>query len=560
MNPIRASSLPRPGSPAVLVLAVLTCPAPRAALAFNPPSDSAGPLAARIEGPEAVAELERAFGVKVLLENRGGAALEGAVRLGLADRWRAEPAGPVPFRVEAGGTVALDFAVTADAGTPRCHHAIHAFADFEHGGERLSAHPILVLEVQAPEPPPRAEPLPWEPAQLPAGGGLALWRLPLFRAVLQVRGEAPRVLAAGWTGSDERTRCDVRRGRFAARGVPREGLSIHPPWSGGLAGTALVELPVALPASRPARLRFATAIREHDAERGEPPSDGVTFRVRAAPLDAPDGALGDVVFERHSSAKAWEEGDADLGRFAGRAVRLQLESDPGPKLDTTCDQSFWAEPILIAGSPPPEPPFPPDPAAPSRSPASASRRASGRAAAASSTRRSASRGARPASSSGASRRASWATRSRTRSRRPRSSRRSRSPPGAACASATASAAPRSRSTSSSSCGPSREPSGRACGSRPGPRRGRGAPSTSRTAPPGPGARRRRASTRDRGTSSRSPRPSSSASTGTASRRPSSASTSRGASRSSRRSTCRRTASRWTRPGASTACTRPTPRP
>ncbi|MDQ1257569.1 MAG: hypothetical protein QG656_2175, partial [Candidatus Hydrogenedentes bacterium] len=39
---------------------------------------------------------------------------------------------------------------------------------------------------------------------------------------------------------------------------------------------------------------------------------------------------------------------------AGRAIRLQLEAHPGPKNDTTCDQCFWAEPTVTAGTPAPE--------------------------------------------------------------------------------------------------------------------------------------------------------------------------------------------------------------
>ena len=35
-------------------------------------------------------------------------------------------------------------------------------------------------------------------------------------------------------------------------------------------------------------------------------------------LDAPEGELGKVVFERHSAAKKWEPGEADLTAFAGR--------------------------------------------------------------------------------------------------------------------------------------------------------------------------------------------------------------------------------------------------
>ena len=38
-----------------------------------------------------------------------------------------------------------------------------------------------------------------------------------------------------------------------------------------------------------------------------------------------------------------------MSPFAGRTVRLQLESHPGPKNNTGWDQSYWAEPLLVAG-------------------------------------------------------------------------------------------------------------------------------------------------------------------------------------------------------------------
>jgi hypothetical protein len=84
-----------------------------------------------------------------------------------------------------------------------------------------------------------------------------------------------------------------------------------------------------LPESKPMRLRFANALRDHIPDR-ERPSDGVTFRVRVARWDALDGTQGEVVFERHTDAKVWLDGQADLSRFAGQPVRLQLESHPGP--------------------------------------------------------------------------------------------------------------------------------------------------------------------------------------------------------------------------------------
>ena len=127
---------------------------------------------------------------------------------------------------------------------------------------------------------------------------------------------------------------------------------MHPPWHSGHAGTMALEFPLQLPSNTPLRLRFANAMSE---ERG----DGVTFRVRVTPIDAPVGRLGQVVFERHTKATTAEPAEVDLSAFAGQTVRLQLESHPGPKNDTSFDQSQWQDPTLIVGSPSPPPPFPP---------------------------------------------------------------------------------------------------------------------------------------------------------------------------------------------------------
>ena len=56
-----------------------------------------------------------------------------------------------------------------------------------------------------------------------------------------------------------------------------------------------------------------------------------------------------IVFERHTDSKRWADGAVDLSAYAGRQVLLRLESHPGPRHDTTCDSSYWGEPIIMAG-------------------------------------------------------------------------------------------------------------------------------------------------------------------------------------------------------------------
>ena len=115
---------------------------------------------------------------------------------------------------------------------------------------------------------------------------------------------------------------------------------MHPPYR-PKPGTVFAEYRLQLPATRPIRLTFFNAIR--DSAPNEPKSDGVTFRV---------WANGEQLFERHTDAKVWTPGEADLSRFAGREILLRLESHPGPKHNTVCDSSFWGDPVVVAGNPP----------------------------------------------------------------------------------------------------------------------------------------------------------------------------------------------------------------
>jgi hypothetical protein len=350
MNPTRK---PRLLHRVVFALTLGLCLPATRAYAYNPPVDTAGPLTVRIDGPEEVTQAGVPLPVRVVAENKGDERVEGTLELGVIDRWRAEPAGPVPFSVDAGKTASLDFQVTAGEGTYSAHYPVHAYARFVSGGEKLTAHPILILETELPQPARRAPEVQWKAFPVPKEGELALWRLPVHRSVVAVFGEEPKTMAVGWQGSEERSHGSVGFRSETLGGQTRSVLAIHPPWYNGLVGTLLVEFPLRLPEATPLRLRFANAM----TPTGQ--SDGVTFRVRVLPLDAPEGRFGEVVFERHLAAKTWQEAEADLSPFAGKAVRLQFESHPGPKNNTGWDQSYWAEPTLVAGTPPEPPAFPP---------------------------------------------------------------------------------------------------------------------------------------------------------------------------------------------------------
>lgn len=163
---------------------------------------------------------------------------------------------------------------------------------------------------------------------------------------MQVFGKPVEVSELGWSGSHPQHSGSLNRVDLTLENETRPCLGIHPPWRDGQTGTLAAEFPIHLPEGTPATLDFSLGMTP------EGQSDGVTFRVRVVPWDAPDGAWGEIVWERHTAAKTWERHRVDLSQYAGKPVRLQLESHPGPKNNTGWDSSFWAEPTLVVGNPP----------------------------------------------------------------------------------------------------------------------------------------------------------------------------------------------------------------
>lgn len=331
--------------------------------AFDPPIDTAGPLTARIDGPTEVQSIDKPFNVSVVLQNDGDEPISGEVKIGLIDEWKAEPQHS-SFNIEAKSKKTLEFKIIPSKETYNAHYPIHAFIDFHYKEKSFQAHPILILKTNIPNPPKPKIDIPWKPFEVHPNSAIALWRLPVYRAVLRVFGEKPEVQPVGLSGVDPRTKASWSIGDRVLRGDIRETIAMHPPWFNNQVGTIFLEFPLKLPKANKIILRFANAIRDNTAE--EPPSDGVTFRVRVVPFTAKDGEEGEIVYEKHTLAKVWAEGEADLSKFAGQTIRIQLESHPGPKNDTTCDQSYWAEPTLLVGVPPQKPVFPPSLTAPYR--------------------------------------------------------------------------------------------------------------------------------------------------------------------------------------------------
>ncbi len=320
---------------------------------YNPPVDKIGPLTVTIEGPSEITTREQPVPVTVVIQSEADQAVSAILRIGVIDQWTVQPAEPVRVEVAPHGTVRQAFQIQIAERSYSAHYPVHAFVEFASDGVLQRAHPILIMATTFANPARAIAAVPWKPLPVANPGTLSLWQLPVRRMLVEVFGEQPLLMPAGTIGSEPRSRADVALGQQTLDNSARSVLILHPPWWEGRVGTVALEYPLTLPNEKPIRLLFANAMNPG----GE--SDGVTFRVRVAPWDGADTPWGEVVFERHTDAKTWQEATVDLSAFAGQQVRLQLESHPGPKNNTGWDRSFWAEPMLVVGTPQPPDPFPP---------------------------------------------------------------------------------------------------------------------------------------------------------------------------------------------------------
>lgn len=313
--------------------------------AFNPPTDTSGPLTAEIGDPGEVEALEKALPVPLTLKNGGGSVVSGRIRISVTDDWRVDGKAEANFSVPGNGTVTVPFSVVAGKGTYAALYPVHARVEFkDSAGVSYQVHPILILSVS-----PKAlqgESSDAPVIRVPASGPLRLEELAGSSQVTIVQDKLPAaVKGVGWRGGDAESGGAFSVGD-AERGGRRRAFNIHPPYR-KRPGELWVDYRLALPATRPIRLTFSTAIRDHDPGK-EGASDGVDFRVEVG-----EGGKFSKVFGRFSAAKQWEAAEVDLSTHAGREVTLRFATGPGPARNTSCDASFWAEPMIWVGATPP---------------------------------------------------------------------------------------------------------------------------------------------------------------------------------------------------------------
>ena len=116
--------------------------------------------------------------------------------------------------------------------------------------------------------------------------------------------------------------------------VTKEALFMHPPYQGQTGYSFAVYDAVTLPQDRPAAIRAVVGKGD-----GSDPGDGILYRLA---VKDPSGAKT-VVAEQTVLRHEWRPIEADLSRWAGQTVRVQLISDVGTQDNSSGDWACWAE-------------------------------------------------------------------------------------------------------------------------------------------------------------------------------------------------------------------------
>jgi len=311
------------------------------AVAFNGHIVTEGPLKMVIGDIEDVLEIGTPHQVQVTLSNNGESSLAVRLRIaGLVDEWYPVGQTQTYLVIAPGKEAKASFQIAAGAGACSALYPVHIYANFRHQDQDVTAHAVQILKSSF-EKAVRSSRKPLEMLVniVPANGALPLWLLRTQRVAWCYYDRPLVYMPVGWQGSSAESSANFSYGQLS-RGGTRHAIVMHPPWKPG-GGTIFAEFLLQLPTVTPIKLIFANAIRDHAAT--EPASDGVTFRVWAG---------SEKLFERHTDSKTWVDAEVDLSKFAGEQILLRLESHPGPKRNTVCDSSYWAEPMVVAGKPP----------------------------------------------------------------------------------------------------------------------------------------------------------------------------------------------------------------
>ena len=320
-----------------LVLSALACAC--TAFAFNPPSDSREGVTLSIGGVAEKAPADRPLAFTVTLANGRAQPVAGVVSLWLNDDWDVAGTNAVPLRAGPGESVTVACSAVAHASVLSALYPVHAKLALTLDGKAAELHPVALFEAVRPI----AAKAAGKQAETRPSDGVLRLDSGADRRVFCRQKDALTELGVNFSGSDPASGTHMIRETDTRGGVARAGFSVHPPYRGG-PGVTWNDFRLALPAGKPAVLKFFTALR--DSAPSEPASDGTEFKV----IVIDDAFVEKELFTRFSDSKAWQPAAVDLGAYAGQRVTLRLWTGPGPKNNTTCDQCYWGDPVIAVGA------------------------------------------------------------------------------------------------------------------------------------------------------------------------------------------------------------------
>jgi len=148
-----------------------------------------------------------------------------------------------------------------------------------------------------------------------------------WRGGIRLRGQKERFSYGG-------THAYVNPERVTCGKVTKQGLAVHPPWTGGVGYALALYDPIALPADPPAAFRALVGKRD-----GSVPGDGILYKVAVIDEEGEDAIIGRTLVEKHQ----WLPIQGDLSDFAGETVQIKLISDVGEDNDSNGDWACWAD-------------------------------------------------------------------------------------------------------------------------------------------------------------------------------------------------------------------------
>ncbi|MCD6394542.1 MAG: hypothetical protein J7M40_13680, partial [Planctomycetes bacterium] len=307
---------------------------------FNSHVATEGPVKVTIGEIDAATEFDKAAAVEVTVENSADAPIRVRLEMaGLVDEWYAVGVAEKEIALGAKEEKTIAFRIACRKGGLSALYPVHVYAQFKHAGKDHKVHCVQIFESDFQKAMTTSATSGEMPVNIvPARGVLSLVSLKTHRVLWRFFDQPQVRMPVGWKGTDDRSGTSFSVGTVY-RETGKDTITMHPPWRGG-AGTVFAEYLLKLPNTKKIEFHFANAIRDHSAE--EPASDGVTFRVYANKEN---------LFDRHTDSKVWLQGKVDLSRYAGKEILLRLESHPGPKRNTTCDSSYWAQPAIVTGEP-----------------------------------------------------------------------------------------------------------------------------------------------------------------------------------------------------------------